>query len=41
MNWATEPEEDRDLVERGARAFTRAVGVAVVLLMAALVWRLS
>lgn len=35
MNWATEPEEDRDLVEQGARVFLRALaGVLVAVALA-------
>lgn len=41
MSWADEPEQDRELIERGARVFNVALGGLVLLVLGALCWGAS
>ena len=41
MSWADEPEQDRALVERGARLFSRVLVALVLLVLGALCWSVS
>jgi len=37
MSWADEPEDDRDLIERGSRVFCVALAIVLALLVAGIV----
>lgn len=41
MRWADEPEQDRALVERGARLFSRVLAAVVLLVLGVLCWSVS
>ena len=41
MSWADEPEQDRVLIERGARLFSRALAAVVLLVLGVLCWGVS